>query len=97
MGFISPFISSLYDQGILDLCPSISFRNDKFVFFFSNFKKFHFINTQRSGFNTKMTRMVPEMVLFTKKTAKSRHAYVEGGHEVQAYCRDVGNAGTPFL
>lgn len=74
VGFISLFISSLYDQGMLDHCPSIIFQKWQvfFVDFFFLvcfcFLKFHFIDTQRSGFNTKMTRMVLEMVLFTKKT-----------------------------
>ena len=46
-----------------------------------------------------MARMVLERVLFTKKTAKSRpaSAYIETGHDVEAYHRDVGYTGTPFL
>lgn len=34
---------------------------------------------QTLGFNTKKrTRMILEMVLLTKMTARSRHAYIEG-------------------
>lgn len=69
------------------------------TFFFFYFLKFHFIDSQRLRLNTKMARMVLERVLFTKKTAKSRpaSAYIETGHDVEAYHRDVGYTGTPFL